>query len=141
MVRTMNTEMSSTNILPTLTKITFRPHSTHYFSFTAVVHEGCDGGGVSFGQLAKLIESIGHIGKIDDFTIKPLQQHSFLLTGFSWHTSSQLSSSGTIQPTTAKADPILYNAPSTILQHGRIVDTSTLTRQGVSQQAAMMTVV
>jgi hypothetical protein len=121
---------SSSDILPTLTEVTFRPHSQHCCSFTAVIREGCDGRGVSFSQVAQLIESIGHVGKIDDFTIKPLQQHSFLLTGFSRHTSSWLSSSGTILSTAAEADPILDDAPSTILQHGRAVDTRTVTQQG-----------
>jgi hypothetical protein len=46
---------------------------------------------------------IGHVGKIDDFAIKPIEQRSFLLTGFSRHTSSRLSSSGTTMSTTAEA--------------------------------------
>jgi hypothetical protein len=74
---------SSSDFLPTLIEATFRPQSQHCCSFTAVTREGCDGQGVSFSQLTQLIESISHVGKIDDFTIKPLQQHSFLLTGFS----------------------------------------------------------
>jgi hypothetical protein len=93
-LQTMDTEMpsdcsnlsgSSSDILPTLTEVTFRPHSQYYCSFTAVVRDSCDGG-VSFSQLTRLIESIGYVGKIDDFTIKPFQQYSFLLTGFSRHT-------------------------------------------------------
>jgi hypothetical protein len=67
----------SSDILPTLIEVTFRPHSTRCCSFTAVVREGCNGQGVSFSQLTQLIESIGHVGKIDDFAIQPLQQHSF----------------------------------------------------------------
>ncbi|KAH7317308.1 hypothetical protein BKA65DRAFT_557512 [Rhexocercosporidium sp. MPI-PUGE-AT-0058] len=90
-----NLGRSSSDILPTLTEVTFRPHFTCCCSFTAVIRESRDGRGVSFSQLAQLIESIGHVGKIDDFTIKPIGQHSFLLTGFSRHTSSRLSS-GTI---------------------------------------------
>ena len=86
---------SSSDILPTLTEVKYRPHFTRCCSLTAVVREGCGGQGVSFSQLAQLIESIGHVRKIDDFTIKPLQQHLFLLTGFSRHTSTRLSSSGT----------------------------------------------
>ncbi|KAG0133810.1 hypothetical protein HOY82DRAFT_639659 [Tuber indicum] len=31
-----------------------------------------------------------HMGKVDDFTIKPIEQHSFLVTGFSRYTPSQL---------------------------------------------------
>jgi hypothetical protein len=74
--------------LPTLTKITFRPHSTHYYSFIAMIQDGCDGRGVSLAQLARLIASTGHVGKIDDFTIKPIEQHSYLLSGLNRHTSS-----------------------------------------------------
>jgi hypothetical protein len=92
-LQTMDTEIppdcsnlgSSSDILPTLTEVTFRPHSQHYCSFTALAQESCDGG-VSFSQLTRIIESTGYIGKIEDFTIKPFQQHSFLLTGFSQHT-------------------------------------------------------
>ncbi len=82
--KVMDTEMpsdyckfggSSRDILPTLVEITFRPHSPHCCSFTAVIRDGCDGRGVSFGQLISLIESIGHAGKIGDFTIKPIEQH------------------------------------------------------------------
>jgi hypothetical protein len=59
--------------------------------------------GVSLSQVIRLIASIGHVGKIDDFTIKPVEQHSFLLTGFSRHTSSPLSSSSTTVSTSAEA--------------------------------------
>ena len=78
----------------------------------------------------QLIKSIGYVGKIDDSTIKPLQQHSFLLTGFSRHPSSQLTSSGTILSTAAEADPILDDPSSTILQHGRAINTGTITQRG-----------
>jgi hypothetical protein len=61
---------SSGDILLTLIEVTFRPHSPHCCSFTAVIRDGRGGRGVSFGQLARLIKSIGHIGKIDDFTNK-----------------------------------------------------------------------
>ena len=89
-----NIDRSSRAILPTLTEVTSRPHSPHCCSFTAVIRDGCDRRGASFSQVASLIEGIGHVGKIDDFTIKPMEQHSFLLTGFSRHTSSQPSSGG-----------------------------------------------
>ncbi|KAH8745457.1 hypothetical protein BGZ57DRAFT_237292 [Hyaloscypha finlandica] len=121
-------------VLPTLTEVTFCPHSQHCYSFTAVIREGCDGRGVSFSQVAQLIASIGHIGKINDFLIKPVVQHSLLLTGFSRHTSSRLSSSGTILSTAVEADPILDDAPSTISQHGRTVNTRTVSQQGISKQ-------
>jgi len=79
---------SSRATLPTLTEITFRPHSAHCYSFTAIIQDGCDGRGVSLAQLARLIASIGHVEKIEDFTIKPTGQYSYLVTGFSWQASS-----------------------------------------------------
>jgi hypothetical protein len=125
-----NLGRSSSDILPTLTEVTFRPHSTHCYFFTAVVWEGCDGQGASFSQLGQLIESVGHIGKIDDFTIKPLQQHSFLLTGFSRHTSSRLSSSGTTVSTAVEAGPIHRDATPIRPQNSKAVDTGALASQG-----------
>ncbi|KAH7330015.1 hypothetical protein BKA65DRAFT_508228 [Rhexocercosporidium sp. MPI-PUGE-AT-0058] len=83
-----NLSPSSRAMPPTLTEITFRPHSSHCYSFTATICDSCDGRGVSLAQLAQLIASTGHVGKIDDFTIKPIEQHSYLLSGFSRHTSS-----------------------------------------------------
>jgi hypothetical protein len=74
---------SSTNIQPMLTEITFRPHSLHECSFTAVIRADHSRPEFSFGHVAKLIENIGYVRKIDDFTIKPLTQNSFLLVGFS----------------------------------------------------------
>jgi len=68
-----NLDQSSRAALPTLTKVTFRPHSPHYYSFTAVIRDGGAERGVSFGQLAQLIASIGHMGKISDFSIKPME--------------------------------------------------------------------
>jgi hypothetical protein len=126
----MDTEMpsdrsntgGSSSDLPVLTEVTFRPYSQHCCSFTAVVREGCDGQGVSFSQLTQLIESISHVRKIDDFTIKPLQQHSFLLTGFSRHTSPRLSSSGTIILTVAEANRVHNDATRSQLRYGRAVD-------------------
>jgi hypothetical protein len=148
--QTLDTEMpsdcsnlggSSSDFLPTLTEVTFRPHSQHCCSFTAVVRDGCDGRGVSFSQLARLIVSIGHVGKIDDFTIKPLQQYSFLLTGFSRHISSRLSSSGTTLSTAAEADlsTTMRLQPNSSMAEPSIP--GLLHGEGVSQQAAMTTVV
>lgn len=116
--------------LPTLTEVTFRPHSQHCYSFTAVIREGYNGRGVSFSQVAQLIESIGHIGKIDDFTIKPLEQHSFLLTGFSRHTPSRLSPSGTDISTAAGAGRKYVNATRTRPRHGRAIQAGALASQG-----------
>jgi hypothetical protein len=69
--------------LPTLTEITFRPHSVYYYSFTAVVRDGYNGREVSLAQVIRLITSTGYVGKIDDFTIKLIEQYSYLLSSFS----------------------------------------------------------
>jgi hypothetical protein len=94
-----------------------------------VIREGYDGRGVSFSQVAQLIESIGHVGKIDDFTTK-LLQHSFLLTGSSRHTPSRLSSSGTNMSTTAGAGRSHVDATYTRPQNGRAVQAEALASQG-----------
>ncbi|KAF8846608.1 hypothetical protein BDZ45DRAFT_423262 [Acephala macrosclerotiorum] len=136
--QTMDTEMpydysnlggSFSDILPTLTEVTFRPHSPGCCFFKAIIQDGCDGRGVSFSQVARLIESVGHVGKIDDFTIKPIEQHSFLLTGFSRHTSSRLSS-GTIVSPTVETSLVSDDAPSTTLQHSKAVDAGALPSEG-----------
>ena len=112
----------SGDILPTLIKVTFHPHPPHYCSFAAVIRDDRDGPEFSFRQLSRLIENIGHAGKIDDFTIKPIQQHLFLLTGFSRHTSSRPSFSGRTVGTAAEAGRIHGDATCTRLQHARAID-------------------
>jgi hypothetical protein len=67
----------------TLTEITFCPYSAYCYSFTATIRDGYDGQGVSLGQVVRFITSTGHVGKIDDFAIKPVEQYSYLLSGFS----------------------------------------------------------
>jgi hypothetical protein len=63
---------------------------------------------------------IGYVGKLDDFTLKPLQQESLLLTGVGQHPSFQLSlSSTTTLPLHAKAHTPSHNAAQTRLRHGR----------------------
>ncbi|KAL5312933.1 hypothetical protein ACEPPN_019359 [Leptodophora sp. 'Broadleaf-Isolate-01'] len=121
-----NLSPSSRATLPTLTEITFRPHSAHCYSFTATIQDGCDGPGLSLGQVVRLITSIGHVGKIDDFTIKPMEQHSYLLSGFSYHPSSRLSSSGTALSTTAEAGRDHVDATRPGSHHGRAVDARAL---------------
>ncbi|KAI9770863.1 MAG: hypothetical protein M1839_003026 [Geoglossum umbratile] len=116
---------SPRDVLPTLTEVTFRPHSLYCCSSTAVIRDGCGGRGVSFGQLAQLIESIGHVGKIDDFTIKPIEHHSFLLTGFGRYTSSQPSFGGATL-STAKAGCNHVDVTRTRPQNGRAVDARAL---------------
>jgi hypothetical protein len=66
------------------------------------------------------------MGKIDDFTIKPMEQHSYLLSGFSWHASSRLSSSGAALSTTTEAGRDHVDATRTGPQHGRAVDARAL---------------
>lgn len=106
---------------PTLTEITFRPHSAHCYSFTATIWDGCDGRGVSLAQLARLVASTGHVGKIDDFTIKPIEQHSYLLSGFSWHTSLLI---------TAEAGRDHVDATHIRPLDGKAVDAGALTSRG-----------
>jgi len=106
---------------PTLTEITFRPHSAYCYSFTAVVRDGCDGRGVSLAQVVQLIASTGHVGKIDDFTIKPMEQHSYLLSGFSRYTSSSI---------TAEAGRDHVDATRTRSQDGKAVDAGAFISRG-----------
>jgi hypothetical protein len=117
---------SSRDVLPTLIEVIFRPHSLYCCSFTAVIRDGCDRRGVSFGQLAQLIESISHVGKIDDFTIKPIEHHSFLFIGFSRHSSSQPSFSGATLSTAVEAGRNHVDATCTQPQNGRAVDARAL---------------
>ncbi|PVH70467.1 hypothetical protein DL98DRAFT_133862 [Cadophora sp. DSE1049] len=121
-----NLDRSSGAAPPTLTEITFRPHSPHCCSFTAVIRDGCAERGVSFSQVVRLITSIGHMGKIDDFTIKPVEQHSFLLTGFSRHTSSRPSFGGTTLSTAAEAGRDQVDTTRTRLLEGRAVNAGAL---------------
>jgi len=116
-----NLSPSSRATPPTLTEITFRPHSAHCYSFTATIRDGYDGRGVSLAQLARLIASTGHAGKIHDFTIKPIEQHSYLLSGFSRHTSSSI---------TAEAGRDRVNATRTRPQDGKAVDAGPFTSRG-----------
>ena len=111
---------------PTLTEIMFRPHCAHCYSFTAVVQDGCDGRGVSLAQVVPFIASTGHVGKIDDFSIKPMEQHSYLLSGLSRHASSRLSYSGTALSTTAEAGRDHVDATRTGPRLGRAVDARAL---------------
>lgn len=127
-----NFDRSSGAVLPMLTEVTFRPHSPDCCSFTAVVRDGCKGQGVSFSQAARLIKSIGHVGKIDDFTIKPLEQHSFLVTGFSRHTSSRPSSSAATLAIAAEAGRDHVDATRTRPQESKAVDARALESQKLS---------
>jgi hypothetical protein len=138
-LQSMDTEMlsdccnlggSSGDTLSTLIKVTFRLHPPHYCSFVAVIQDDRDRPEFSFGQLARLVENIGHVGKIDDFTIKPIQQHLFLLTGFSQHTSFRSSFSRRTIGTAAEAGCIHRDAMRTRLQHGRAVDGRAIASRG-----------
>ena len=121
-----NFDRLSSVALPTLTEVTFRPHSPHCCSFTAVIRDGCAERGVSFSQVVRLIASIGHVGKIDDFTIRPVKQQSFLLTGFSRHTSSRPSFGSATLSTAEKAGRDHVDAMRTRPQEGRAVDVGAL---------------
>ncbi|KAG9228076.1 hypothetical protein BJ875DRAFT_269787 [Amylocarpus encephaloides] len=116
-----NLNPSSRVTLLTLTEITFRPHSAHCYSFTATIRDGCDGRGVSLAQLARLIASTGHVGKVNDFTIKSIEQHLYLLSGFSWHTLSSI---------TAEAGRDHVDATRTQPQDGKAVDVRAFTSRG-----------
>jgi hypothetical protein len=122
-----NLDRSSRAVLPTLAEATFRPHSADCCSFTAVIHAEQ---GVSFSQLSRLIASIGHVGKIDDFTIKPMEQHSFLVAGFSRSTPSRLSSGGKAVSTAAGAGRTHKNPARPRPQHGKAMHAQPLASQG-----------
>lgn len=81
--------VSSKHTRPLLTEVTFRPHSPNCYSFSAFFQDDSNEPEFSVGQLSKLIECVFHAGNIEDLTIKLLKQHSFLVTGFSRHTSSR----------------------------------------------------
>jgi hypothetical protein len=121
-----NLDRSFGAVLPTLTEVMFRPHSPNCYSFSAVIRDGCDGRGVSFSQFAQLIASIGHVGKIDDSTIRPIEQYSFLVTGFSRHTPSRPSFGGTTLSTAAEVGRKHVDATRTQPQDGRAVDARVL---------------
>ncbi len=121
-----NLDRSSGAALPTLTEVTFRPHSPHCCSFTAVVRDGCAEQEVSFSQVGRLIASISYVGNIDDFTIKPVEQHSFLVTGFSRHTSSRPSFGGTTLSTAVEAGRDYVDATRTRPQRSRAIDAGAL---------------
>jgi len=65
------------------------------------------------------------VGRIDNFTIKPIKQYLFLLTGFSQYTLSPFSS-GTILSRTVEANCIFDNTRSTTLQYSKAVGAGTL---------------
>jgi hypothetical protein len=125
-----NLDRSSRAVLPTLDKVTFRPHSPHCCSFTAVIRDGCDERGVSLSQLGRLIASIGHVGTIEDLAIKPMEQYSLLVTGFSQYKSSPLSSRSTTVSTTAEAGRAHKDARRSRPEHGKVVDAEALASQG-----------
>jgi hypothetical protein len=66
------------------------------------------------------------VGKIDDFTIKPMEHHSFLLTGFSRHTPSQPSFGEATLSTAAEAGHNHVDVTCTRPQNGRAVDARAL---------------
>ena len=75
------------------------------------------------------------MGKVDDFTIKPMKQHLFLLAGFSWHTSPKPSFGGATLSTAAGAGRNHVNAPRTRPQDSRAVDTGALASRSESSSS------
>lgn len=71
-----NLDPSPRAALPTLIEVTFRPHSPHCCSFTAVIRDGGAERGVSFGQVGRLIANIGHVGNIGAVDAGPLASRS-----------------------------------------------------------------
>jgi hypothetical protein len=104
----------------------FRPHSLYCCSFAAFIRDGCGGRGDSFSQFAGLIESIGHKGKIDDFTIKPIGHHFFLLAGFSRYTSSKSSFGGAALSTAAEVSRNYFDSTRTRPMDSGAVDAGAL---------------
>lgn len=123
-----------------LTEVTFRPHSLNYCSFTALIQDDRDEPEFSFGQFARLIERVGHVWKIEDFTIKPLMKHSFLVTGFSRYTSSRPLQSGRTVGTATDAGRIPLNA-TRIRTRAEPLARELLHRSGGSHQVALMIMV
>lgn len=123
---------SSKRIQPLLTEVTFRPHSPNYYSFTAFIQDDRDEPEFSFGQFSRLIECVGHGGNIEDFTIKPLKQHSFLVTGFSRHMSSSPSQSGRTVGSTTNAGRVPLGARRTRLGKGGSASTFASQRRETS---------
>ncbi|KAI9861205.1 MAG: hypothetical protein M1813_005378 [Trichoglossum hirsutum] len=81
-------------------------------------------------EVVRLIASIGHAKKINDFSIKPIEQHSFRLTRFSRHTRSQPSPGGATLSTAAEVGRIQRSATRARPQNGRAVDAEALASQG-----------
>jgi hypothetical protein len=113
-----------------LTEITFRLHCPHGCFLTAVKQDRCDRQGVSFGWVVRRIASIGrrfianisHVGKIDDLTIRPKEQYSFLTTDFNRHASSRPSFGGAIPSTIAEEGHDRVDVMHTWPQEDRTVD-------------------
>jgi hypothetical protein len=121
-----NLSPSSRATPPTLTEITFRPYSAYCYSFTATIRDGYDGRGVSLVQLTRLIANTGYVEKIDDFTIKLIEQHSYLLSGFSRHVSSRPSFGRATLSTTTEAGRDHVDATCTRPKEGRAIDARAL---------------
>jgi hypothetical protein len=85
---------------------------------------------VSLAQLARLIANTGHVGTINDFTIMPIEQHLYLLSGFSRHVLSRPSFGSTTLLTTAEAGPDHVDATRTRPKEGRAVNTGALASRG-----------
>jgi hypothetical protein len=69
------------------------------------------------------------VGKVNNFTIRLMEQHLYLLSSLGWHALSQLSSSSTALSTTVEAGCDHIDTTSTRTQHGRAVDARALALQ------------
>jgi hypothetical protein len=94
-----------------------------------MIRDGCDERGVSPGQAVRLIADTGHMGKIDDFTIQPIEHHSYLLSGFSRHASSRPSFGGAALSTTAEAGRGHVEATRTRPKHVKATHAQALASQ------------
>ena len=94
-----------------------------------MIRDGCDGQGVSFSQLARLIESIGLVGTIHDFMIKSIEQNSFLVTSFSHQTLPQPSSSATTVSAVLEAGIIHRDASRIRAPDSKVIDVGALKSQ------------
>lgn len=117
------------SILSTLIEVTFHSQSLHYCFFTATIQNSYNEWEVSFSQLVWLIKSTDYVEKIDDFMIKSIKQHLFIMTDFSQHASFWLLFSETTVSTAVKASSIHRNAACIQLQHDKAIDVKALALQ------------
>jgi hypothetical protein len=107
----------------------FHLYSIYCYSFTVMIWDSYNRRGVSLGQVIRLIAGTSHVGKINDFTIQPIEQHSYLLSGFSRHASSRPSFSGAALSTTAETGRTHKAATPTRPKHVKATHAQALVSQ------------